>query len=142
MQTMKIHFNEVLGYAGFVLFVMAVVTLITFNSGHSYDIQEVSVTEAKELYDSGALVIDVRSNSSYVDQHIMGAISIPLAVLRKGIPDSIADARAQRIVVYCGDGVTIGPEGTHLLNQAGFTNAVNVKEGLPGWEKAGYPLQK
>lgn len=107
-----------------------------------FDIKEVSVTEAKTLIDAGALVVDVRDEDKYRHRHIPGAISLPLALLRGGMPASLSQAKDKPIVVYCSDGVTSGPEGTHILNQAGFAHAVNVKAGIDGWANAGLPIQK
>lgn len=108
----------------------------------NFDIRSVSANEAKVLIDSGAVIIDVRSEEKYKQGHIPGAILIPITLLRTGIPVSIAQAKSKPIVVYCNDGVTTGPEGTHLLNKAGYTKAVNVKSGIEGWTGAGLPVQK
>jgi len=62
--------------------------------------------------------------------------------LRAGIPASLQLLKDKAIVIYCGDGVTRGPESTELLNKAGFTKAVNLEHGLESWSEAGYVLQK
>jgi rhodanese-related sulfurtransferase len=36
----------------------------------------------------------------------------------------------------------VGPEGTELLNKAGYANAVNMEAGIKGWADAGLPVQK
>ena len=107
----------------------------------SFGIREVSVPEAKTLIDSGALVLDVRGEEAYHARHLPGALSIPLAQLKAGIPASLADAKDKSIVVYCGDGATIGPEGTRILNNAGYKGAVNIRAGIEGWQKAGHPVR-
>jgi hydroxyacylglutathione hydrolase len=107
-----------------------------------YDVKEVSATDAKILIDGGALVVDVRGKEAFQSGHIPGAISAPLHDLKAHIPAALEGARTMSMVIYCGDGVTTGPEGTEVLNQAGYPNAVNLKPGLDGWEKAGYPVAK
>jgi rhodanese-related sulfurtransferase len=107
-----------------------------------YAVPEVSVDHAKEMIDAGALVIDVRGQAVSEYRHIPGALLIPLAVLRTGIPGSLAAHKDQRIVVYCGDGVHIGPEATHLLRQAGYAHAVNMTLGYSGWIDAKLPVVK
>ena len=107
-----------------------------------YQVKEVEIKEAKSLIDSGALVVDVRGAEAYHAHHIPGALSLPLAVLRSGIPQTLMQSKAKPVVVYCGDGVRSGPEGTHLLNEAGYTQAVNIKAGMEGWERAGLPVEK
>ena len=60
---------------------------------------EISVAEAQARINAGALVIDVRDVSKFDYRHIPAAISIPLAVLRTGIPASLAAAEQRAIVV-------------------------------------------
>jgi len=111
--------------------------------GHGYNIKEVDVSGAKQLIDAGALVIDVRGQEQFDYRHIPGAILITLEELRAGIPAKLmAEAKNRVIVVYCNQGLVHGPEGTAILNNAGFAGAVNMKAGIEGWADAGYPIQK
>ena len=106
-----------------------------------FNVKEVLVEEAKLLIAAGALVIDVRERAAYEAKHIAGALLVPVATLSAAIPASLEGARTQPVVVYCGDGTALGPEGTHLLNKAGFTQAVNLKPGIQGWVSAGLPIE-
>ena len=106
-----------------------------------FQVKEVLVEEVRLLLAAGALIVDVRQRAAYEERHIAGAISAPLAQLEVAIPAALAPARDLPIVVYCGDGSTLGPEGTHTLNQAGFAGAVNLKPGLKGWADAGLPIE-
>lgn len=108
---------------------------------HTLNVKEVSVVEAKALVDAGALVVDVRGPEAYGGRHVPGALSVPLAQLKAQIPASLSGAKDQSIVVYCNDGVATGPEGTQLLNNAGFGKAVSMKSGIEGWQSAGLPVQ-
>jgi len=122
--------------------VLAMLFLAQLGSSPTYQVRSVSAPEAKQLIDSGAIVVDVRGPESYAGRHIPGAISVPLDRLRDAIPAALAHAIARPIVVYCGDGVRIGPEGTDLLNKAGFRQAVNLDHGIQGWTDAGYSVVK
>jgi rhodanese-related sulfurtransferase len=110
---------------------------IVIHQSSGYDVKNVSVAEAGALVDSGAMVVDVRSKDAYDARHIPGALNIPVALLREAIPAVLASSKALPVVVYCGDGARIGPEGTSLLNKAGYTKAVNVEKGIQGWADAG-----
>lgn len=107
-----------------------------------FNVPEIDLPTAKSLIDSGAVVVDVRPKGAYDNGHIPGALSIPLEELKKGIPAELEAVKAKQIVVNCGEGSTYGPEGTHVLNQAGFTGAANLKGGIQGWKSAGFPVQK
>jgi len=109
---------------------------------HRYNIREVSAVDAKALIDGGALVVDVRGKEQFDVRHIPGAILISLEELRAQIPAVLEGAKAKTILIYCGDGATRGPEGTEILNNAGYPNAVNLKPGIEGWVSAGYPVAK
>jgi rhodanese-related sulfurtransferase len=124
------------------LAVFPVIALIVMYqaSTRSYDVANVGVDEARVLIDHGAAVVDVRESDAFNTRHIPGAILIPLEVLRAGVPASFSAAKDQPVVVYCGDGVTSGPEATHLLNTAGYTKAVNLEPGMAGWATAGRPV--
>jgi rhodanese-related sulfurtransferase len=97
---------------------------------------EVSIQEAIALIDSGALVIDVRESPK---THIPGALLIPLEVLNAHL-SKLEAAKAQSIVVYCGNGTTRGPEAAQILTQAGFAHVVNLQPGIEGWRAAGLPV--
>lgn len=109
---------------------------------HRYNIREVSAADANALIGGGAVVVDVRGKEQFDFRHIPGAILISLDELRARIPAALEGAKAKTILIYCGDGVTHGPEGTEILNNAGYPNAVNLKPGIEGWESAGYPVAK
>lgn len=106
------------------------------------NVKEVSSTEAKALIDGGAMVIDVREAEAYRHRHLPHAKLIPLDALQAQIPLLRVDSKLQSIVVYCGDGVSHGPEGTAILNAAGFANAVNLKGGVEGWDSAKLPMER
>lgn len=106
----------------------------------TFNVTHVEVAVAKAMVDAGALVIDVRQEDRYKYRHLMGAMLLPLATLRLGVPASLAYAKSMPILVYCSNGLTVGPEGTELLNKAGYAGAVNLKSGIEGWVAAGLPI--
>jgi len=116
--------------------------LFARQSQPGFDVTNVSVQEARTMIDSGALVVDVRGKEAFDARHIPGAVNVPLDTLRSAIPLVLAQAAASPIVVYCGDGARIGPEGTSLLNKGGYTKAVNMKSGIQGWADAGLTVAK
>lgn len=129
-------------FMGIAVAIAASIWFFNAGPGRGPDIREVDVQAAKAMLEQGAIVIDVRGAEAFAANHIAGAVLMPLDQLRAAIPSSLAAAKAQRIVVYCGDGARSGPEGTSILNQAGFSNAVNLKGGIEGWKKAGMPIAK
>jgi 3-mercaptopyruvate sulfurtransferase SseA len=63
------------------------------------DIERVTLEEAKAAFDSGAAVfVDVRSESSYAERHIPGALSIPANIIESRMDELDPD---QWIITYC-----------------------------------------
>ncbi|MBW8848621.1 MAG: rhodanese-like domain-containing protein [Burkholderiales bacterium] len=112
------------------------------NAPPAFNVKEVLLDEARALIAAGAWVVDVRERAAYEVRHLPGAVLAPVSSLAQSIPAALAAARELPVLVYCGDGRTIGPKGTHLLNAAGFAGAVNLKPGIQGWADAGLPIEK
>jgi len=102
-------------------------------------VREVSPAQAAALIEDGALVVDVRGPEAYANRHIPGAVRLDEDQVAAG---KLAIARDQPVVVYCGDGVSHGPDSTALLNRAGFANAVNLRGGIDVWEQDKWPVAK
>jgi rhodanese-related sulfurtransferase len=102
------------------------------------EVTQVDLAEAKALIDSGAVVIDVREQEVSAGSHIPGALLIPLGILAQRMAELSID-KTRPVVVYCNEGTSRGPDGTAVLNQAGYANAVNLKSGIEGWRAAGLP---
>ena len=118
----------------------SVIAFGLFNSWHSRvsDVREVTAREAQALMAVGAIVIDVRDKAVSGRAHLPGALLIPMDVLEARM-DKLQAAKTADIVVYCGDGSSVGPRATKMLNRAGYTKAVNLKSGYQGWSATGLP---
>ena len=111
-----------------------------YQTAERFSVQEIDAGAAKQLMEAGAIFIDVRPRSAFDAAHIDGALPLPLQELRTSLPDRASIDRAQPIVIYCGDGAGSGPEGTFIMNQAGFSGAVHLKGGIDSWTRAGLPV--
>ena len=102
-------------------------------------VPQISVIDAVSAIAKGALVIDVRERDTYERGHIVGALSVPLEELRRRAAE-FAAITDKDLIIYCGDGSTLGPEGTKVLNDAGRPDAKNLTQGYSGWKAAGHPV--
>lgn len=141
MKTSSINFRNRRNLIG-ALILGAALIVVARQAQPTFDVTNVSVQEARAMIDSGAVVVDVRGKEAFDARHIPGAINVPLETLRTAIPLALAQAIVAPVVVYCGDGVRIGPEGTSILNKGGFSKAVNMKSGIQGWADAGLTVAK
>jgi len=102
-------------------------------------VPEISISDALAAIARGAVVIDVRERDAYEKGHIAGAVSVPLEELKRRAAEYAAQ-KEKEFVIYCGDGSTIGPEATRVLNEAGHPAAKNLTAGLSGWRAQGHPV--
>jgi rhodanese-related sulfurtransferase len=99
---------------------------------------EVTVTQANDMYQKGALFLDVRTQQEWDEGHIPRSVLIPLDEL----PDRTNELpRDKDIVVVCRSG-TRSKEGTTLLRQAGFSRVTCMTGGIQAWAAAGFPVTK
>ena len=90
---------------------------------------------ARRLQDGDNLVVlDVRPAAEYAAGHLPGAVSIPVAELRRRLAELPGD---REIVAYCrGPYCAFAHEAGVLLREAGVS-ARRLEDGLPEWQAAG-----
>lgn len=82
-------------------------------------------------------VLDVRPAEEYAAGHIPGAVSIPLADLKKRLS---AIPKTREVVAYCrGPYCVLAVEAVRALRARGF-RAVRMEEGVPEWRARGLPV--
>jgi rhodanese-related sulfurtransferase len=102
---------------------------------------EIGVNDAVSLMNRrDALVIDVRSPAEYASGHIPNARHIPLPELKDRLKE-IEKYRTKPVLVTCQTG-TRSTTACNLLRQAGFAEAVKLRDGVNGWQQANMPVQK
>ena len=106
----------------------------------------IDLVSAKKLYDDKiALFLDARTAQEYQREHIYGAISLPIRALVLGDIelDKVLPAKGALLITYCDGGeCDIGLELAKELSMLGYNNIFVLGEGYPGWEAAGYPMEK
>lgn len=99
--------------------------------------QEISVTEAHDLYQEGAFMLDVRQPEEYEAGHIPGVTLIPLGELPTRLNELPKD---QDIVVVCRSG-NRSATGRDILLDAGFSNVTSMAGGMNNWAQMGYEIE-
>jgi len=106
----------------------------------------INLVDAKKLYDDKlAIFLDARSLQEYETAHISSAINLPARELLKGIidPIKIIPDKAAVLIAYCDGGeCELGLDIAKVLSKHGYQNMFILGEGYPGWEAAGYPMDK
>lgn len=95
--------------------------------------------EAKTRIDNGEplLILDVRQPDEYRAGHIAGAKLIPLNELGHRMNEL---PKNKEILCVCASGAR-SSAATGQLSSAGF-NVLNLRGGMSGWQRAGYPIKK
>jgi len=92
----------------------------------------------KRVKDGDVVLLDVRPAEEYQAGHLPGAISIPVAELRKRLKELPAD---REIVAYCrGPYCLMAVEAVTTLRKKGFV-ASRSEIGVPEWRTLGLPVE-
>jgi rhodanese-related sulfurtransferase len=98
-----------------------------------------TLTQAKSLYDSHVPFVDARHLEDYEAGHVMDAFQMSTEDFNGSEVLNYLDRNAP-IVVYCSGGQCDASKNlVKLLQQAGYTQARIMEDGYPAWSKAGYP---
>lgn len=79
-------------------------------------------TDFKELIQSGAIVLDVRSSGEFASGHIKGAVNIPVDQLSKNL--SKLKDKDKTIITCCASGMR-SASAKSILKGAGYTQVYN-----------------
>ena len=85
---------------------------------------QASPATAREWLSKGGLVIDVRSEAEYREQHLPGTINIPLDRLGDEIARHAPD-KEKPVLLHCRSGARSGM-GTSTLKKMGYRNVLNL----------------
>lgn len=100
------------------------------------DFESISPKDAYTLMKSGekVAVLDVRTPDEFSQEHIEGAILIPVQTLSNNLA-LIAQVKNQKIIVYCHSG-NRSVSASRILVKNGFT-PLNIKGGITAWKAEG-----
>lgn len=100
---------------------------------------EVSCKIAHELQSKrvNVFLVDVRSRSEFVHEHIAGAVDAPLAEI-----GSRAFPEHQLLIIYCDNrGCPLSARAAAMLLSRGYSNVRVLEGGLAAWKELGYPVE-
>src|SRR5437899_2075665 len=100
----------------------------------------IDVAQVEELLGRGALLVEVLPREEYEEEHLPGAISIPLKDLDAESVGSLD--RDRPIVVYCADAqCDLSPRAAWRLETLGFVEVYDYAPGKADWAASGRPTE-
>ena len=104
--------------------------------------QTVPATDLLEVIgtDAAPLILDVRSAAEYAEGHVPGAVNIPHDQMKTRV-EEIRTHQDQDVVLYCRSGRR-SVIAAQTLAAEGFTRLRLLEGDMPGWEGAGYPVER
>jgi rhodanese-related sulfurtransferase len=105
-------------------------------------VRETTVDEIKSRLDRGDkfLLVDVREESEWQNDHLPGAIHMSKGVIERDVEKKVPDLNAE-MILYCGGGFRSALAADNL-QKMGYTNVISMDGGVRGWREKGYPMTK
>jgi rhodanese-related sulfurtransferase len=97
--------------------------------------KNITVDELKKRMDAGEQlhIIDVREPDEYAEYNIKAKL-VPLGKILGLQLEDIEDLKDEEVIVHCKMGGR-SMQACAMLEQAGFTNVVNVTGGMSAWRQ-------
>lgn len=124
------------------LIVLGICALCINTAFAEFNAQEVTAVEAAEILKQNPdiRILDVRTGFEYRRGHLKGSINLNYYSL--SFEDHLAQLDKDITwLVHCRTGVR-SSKTIPLMKEAGFTNVIDVSDGIVGWQNAGLPLVK
>ena len=103
--------------------------------------RDADVAEFVQLVaDTNNIILDVRTPREFAAGHMAGAVNMNLRSADFTTQAARLD-KGRTYLVHCAVGAR-SASACQTLSGMGFTNLVNLKTGLRGWEGAGQPVQR
>ena len=95
----------------------------------------ITTDQLKARLDAGEKLhlVDVREPHERTEFNI-GGLHIPLGKIQLLELDEVEDIKNEEVIIYCRSGNRSG-QAALILDQAGFTNTVNVVGGMLNWRE-------
>ena len=105
-------------------------------------VRETNVDTVKTRMDRGDkfLLVDVREESEYANDHLPGAIHLGKGVIERDIEGRVPELNTE-MILYCGGGFRSALAADNL-QKMGYTNIISMDGGIRDWRKKEYPLSK
>ena len=102
-------------------------------------IKEVTVEETLERMKDGAVLIDVREDNEWNNEHALDARHLGRGVIERDIVSEFPDKNTE-LILYCGGGYRSALAADNL-QKMGYTNVFSMAGGWRAWIEANAPTE-
>ena len=102
-------------------------------------VREVSVGDARERIDGGAILIDVREDNEFAAGHAAGARHMGRGIIERDIVQTVPEKDTE-LILYCGGGFRSALAADNLQIM-GYTNVGSMAGGWKAWKDEGAPVE-
>jgi rhodanese-related sulfurtransferase len=100
----------------------------------------IGAQEVERLASEGATIVDVLPREEFEEEHLAGAVSIPLKTLDRWTVQGLD--RSKPVVVYCWDALCdLSPRAAAWLDELGFEDVCDYAVGKVDWTARGLPTE-
>ena len=110
------------------LFIMLLCFICLVGCSENNDSKDelINYVEAKEqIINNGAILVDVRTVEEYNENHIDGAVSLPLETINEETVADIVDSKEAAIIVYCKSG-NRSHQAYQQLSELGYSKVYDL----------------
>ncbi len=119
---------------------LGVLAALLLGVNTAYAEAEVSPKQAAEMQAAKkAIIVDVREDSEWQEQHIPGALHIPLSQLDSRMAE-LKGNKDSALIMQCRSGKR-SAKAQAVLKAAGFSDVYNLEGGLMAWQEQGLAVQ-
>lgn len=102
----------------------------------------VDTAKAKELFDSGVVFVDVRSDKDWAAGRIPDAVHIELKKVYNEETLGAEVKKTDPVVIYCnGHSCMRSSKASAQAASWGYQTVYYYRDGFPAWKAAGYPVE-
>jgi rhodanese-related sulfurtransferase len=121
---------------------LAVVILLGLGAAISQaaSAKNITSTQARDLLarDKKVVLVDVRTPEEYRQARLRGALLIPMGELERRMKELPRD---RPLLIYCSVGAR-SLSAASFLAERGFQPVYQMSDGLVGWYKNGFPIER
>lgn len=121
-------------------FIVLIICLSVWTSALAASVKDISSGEAKAIIEKtkNIFLLDVRTVQEWNQAYIPGSTLIPMDVIEKRIGEI---PKNRPVIVYCAVGSRSGVVAQALSRQ-GYKEVYNMRDGIMGWYRNGYPVKR